>query len=334
VAEPAPLLLAVEQFRAALLRNDAQALNRLIDAYLRAYSRIGGSLDALLLQIGEEAITGGQLIRLERYKALMKQVGEELLGLQALTINEAERAAQLGITLGQDHARRLIAGAYGRPEIAGAFNVLPKGAVESVLGFLQPEAQLYKRLRLIAPNAASLVADAIGSGVAMGFNPRKTAGLVQDAFGGGLTDALRQVRTVQLYSYREANRATFLANSDVVTSWIWHAHLGDARTCMSCIAMHGTEHPLSEALDDHWNGRCAMVPKVPGFDSPVTETGIEWYEKQDEARQKQHMGPEKWAAWKEGAFGLSDIPVVKPDRVYGHMRVERSLKDLLAENEK
>jgi hypothetical protein len=327
-----PLLDAVARFRAELLRQDVQALGRLMDAYGRAYARLGYAVDALLLEIGDQAMTAGQVMRMERYKALMKQTGDELLGFQALTINEAEKAAQLGIQLGSRHGRELISyTATGTPQIAGAFNVLPRDAIQSVLGFLQPDAQLYKRLRLIAPNTASLVSDAITSGVAMGFNPRKTAAIIQDAFGNGLTDALRQVRTVQLYSYREANRATFLVNADVVEGWIWHAHLGDTRTCMSCIAMHGTEHPLTESLNDHYNGRCAMVPKVPGYDNPVKESGQEWFEKQSETRQKEHMSDAKWEAWKEGKFGLSDMPVDKNDRVYGMMKTEQSLKALIGE---
>jgi hypothetical protein len=327
--DPSPLLQAVEAFRAALLRNDAQALAKLIDAYKRAYSRLGGSIDALMLQIGDKPMTAGQVMRMERYKSLMQQVGEELMGFQAMSINEAERAAQLGIQLGQNHARQLMAYTVGRPEIAAQFNVLPKGAIETVLGFLQPEGQLYKRLRLIAPHTAELVADAITSGVAMGFNPRKTAAIIQDAFGAGLTDALRQVRTVQLYSYREANRATYMANADVVEGWIWSAHLGDSRTCMSCVAMHGTEHPLTEALNDHYNGRCAMIPMVKGWDNPITETGQEWFEKQPEAKQRAMMGPGKLAAWQEGKFDFSALTTTQTDRVYRDMRVETPLKDLV-----
>jgi hypothetical protein len=332
--DPSLLLPLVERFRADLLRRDAQALGRLIDAYKRAYSRLGGSLDALMLEIGENTMTAGQLHRMARYKSLMQQVGEELAGFQSLTANEAERAAQLGVQIGQQHARQLMTVATleaGQARALASFNVLPKGAIESVLGFLQPEGQLYQRLRLIAPNTASLVADAITSGIAMGYNPRKTAAIVRDAFGAGLTDALRQVRTVQLYSYREANRATYIANQDVVSGWIWSAHLGDTRTCMSCVAMHGTEHPLSEPLNDHWNGRCAMIPIVPGYDNPIKESGQEWFERQSEGRQREQMGAAKFEAWQDGKFEFSALSVNKQDRIYGEMRTEQSLKALVGE---
>ena len=37
----------------------------------------------------------GGLAKLARYKALMTQLGNELMGLQALTTNEVERAVEL-----------------------------------------------------------------------------------------------------------------------------------------------------------------------------------------------------------------------------------------------
>ena len=39
----------------------------------------------------------------------------------------------------------------------------------------------------------------------------------------------------------------------------------DDRVCCSCLALHGTEFPLDETLDDHPNGRCAMIPVTPSW---------------------------------------------------------------------
>jgi len=327
---PDPLLTTVEQYRAALAAREAQAFGRLVDAYRRAYSRVATALDALLLQIGDNPPTRGQLVRMERYKSLVRQIADELQGFQSLTVNEVELAAELGVQLGVKDARNLLSVAViGDGRIAAGFNALHAEAVKELLGFLSPEGKLYQRLRLIAPNTASLVSDAIVSGVTLGFNPRKTASIVRDAFGNGLTDALRQVRTVQLYSYREANRATYIANSDVVSGWIWHAEMG-SRTCMSCVAQHGTIHPLSETLNDHWNGRCAMVPLVRGFEPVINEgDGRQWFEQQSEARQREMMGPGKYDAWKAGKFDFSQLTTQTDDRVYGTMRIEQTLQALV-----
>ena len=325
---PSPVLQAADAYRIQLLAKDAQALNRLIDAYKRSYSRLLSAVDALTLQIGQDAPTAGQVIRLQRYKSLMAQVAEELSGLQSLTRNEIELATELGIDLGSKQARELLSYVVtGTPSIAGQFNALPRGVIQQLLGFLAPDGPLYKRLMTLAPYNASLVSDAITSGVALGFNPRKIAALVRDAFGGGLTDALRFVRTAQLWSYREASRATYTVND--VQEWIWHAELGP-RTCPSCLAMHGTRHPMSETLNDHHNGRCAMIPVVEGFPTVVEPgEGEAWLRDQPESVQRQILGKGKFEAWRDGGTPFADLTTVRNDPVYGPMRVEAPLWQFL-----
>jgi hypothetical protein len=326
-----PVLAALEQYRRQLEAADLKQLNRLIDNYSRSWTRLEALLNSLLLEIGENTPTSGQLARMERYQALMEQITTELIGLQTLTGNEIEIAGSSGVALGAQHATELISTTVtGTAQIAGAFNRLPTAAIETLLGFLDPAGPLYARLSLLAPTVTQWVADAIAQGVTLGYNPRKIARLVQDAFGRGLTDALRFVRTAQLWSYREANRATFIANGDVVTGWVWHSAL-DSRTCGSCIAMHGTEHTNDEVCADHHNGRCAMVPLVKGYANPVEENGIDWFGKQPESVQRQLLGNGKYEAWKAGRFDLSQLTTEHDDPVYGLMRVEQSLKALLGE---
>jgi hypothetical protein len=328
---PSPVIVAANRYRAQLAAKDAQALGRLIDAYRRAYSRLSSAVDALVLQIGDSEPTRGQVIRMARYKSLMGQTIDELQGFSALTRNEMERAAELGITLGEQHARELASiTVAGDTRLAAGFNRLPKETIQQLLGFLDPSGPLYARLGELAPHTASLVSDAIVSGVAMGKNPTVIANIVRDAFGNGLTDALRFARTVQLYSYRESSRASYVANSDIVTGWYWGAELGPD-TCMSCIAMHGTFHTLDETLNDHHNGRCAMIPAVKGFDSPLTEGGQEWFDKQSEATQRAMMGPGKLEAYQGGKFEFSALTATSNNDVYGEMRTEAALKDLVSQ---
>jgi hypothetical protein len=326
-----PVLEAAARYRAQLAAKDAQALSRLIDAYRRSYRRMVTGLDALLLSIGDDAPTRGQLVRMERYRALIGQVAEELRDLQALTKREVEQAAELGIRLGEQHGRELISiTATGGTEIAARFHVLPKGTIEQLLGFLEPDGALYRRLSMLAPSAADAVSEALVGGVTIGKNPAVIARSVQSAFGQGLTDALRFVRTVQLWSYREANRASYVANSDVVMGWVWHAELGP-RTCASCFANHGRVYPLSQPLNDHHNGRCAAVPLVKGFENPVTQSGEEWFKAQPEAFQRQVLGTGKFDAWQAGRFEFSALSTTHTDAVYGPMRVETPLRELVGE---
>ena len=154
------------------------------------------------------------------------------------------------------------------------------------------------------------------------------AGIIRDELGGGLTDALRMTRTVQIYSYREASRASMVANQDVLEGWVWHAHFDD-RVCMSCVVMHGSIHPIGETLNDHHNGRCVAMPLVIGFENPITQSGAEWFQGQSEATQRALMGPGKFKAWREGRISLEQLTYEREDDVYGLMRGEPSLRSLL-----
>ena len=140
--------------------------------------------------------------------------------------------------------------------------------------------------------------------------------------------------------YRLMIARAYQANGDVVKGWVWHSAL-DRRTCMACVAMHGTFHSLDERLDDHVSGRCAMMPITrsweelgfPGIPEtrPRIEPGTEWFARQTEDVQREMMGPGKYAAWKAGAFDFKDLVGQTRDPRWGTIRHERSLRDILGD---
>lgn len=325
----APLIEFADEFFAQAAARDARALNALIRHYSQSLSRLEIMLESLLAQIGDSRPTVSQLRQVARYRQLIAYVSTELVGLQAQTANAIQEEIIRNARLGAAHARQLIsAAATGSPALAGSFASLPGDAVQAIVAFFAPGSPLYERLQLLAPTAADWVARMIKLGITQGHNPRRIAAAVQSAFGRGLTDALRFVRTAQLYAYRMANHATYAANSDVVEGWIWYAHLGP-RTCASCLAMHGTFHPLHERLSDHHNGRCAPVPQVRGYDNPVTMTGEDWLAQQPRQTQLEVLGRGKWELWQQGELDFKSLTTVENDDVYGPMRVETPLQRLI-----
>jgi len=78
-----------------------------------------------------------------------------------------------------------------------------------------------------------------------------------------------------------------------------------------------------------------MIPIVPmaksiGIAEPDIPPGEEVFSRTfDEAAQREIMGPAKWEAWKAGKFKFSDLSRAYTDKVYGTMRGEPSLKELL-----
>ena len=205
--------------------------------------------------------------------------------------------------------------------------IVTPSAVEILRNYLAEDGELYKRIGLWAGQSTDAVINAILDGVGLGQNPKKIAGLIYKALGLSLQDAVRTTRTVQLWSYREATRANYIANSDIIKGWIWYATLDD-RVCMSCVNMHGTLHSLTEPLNDHYNGRCTMLP-YPQSEQIIQQTGQEWFDSLSEEQKEASMGKGRYQAYKDGLFSFDQLSRELSDPVYGLMRTETPLKELL-----
>lgn len=322
------VLTLAAQYRAALLRQDTAALARLVAAYAGIARRLEGAMDALAMELAalSPPPTRGQVMRMARYRALLAQVADELARYQAFAGVEMSTAARAAIDLAQRHARGLVAAQAG---IGVRWNRLPTDAIEALLGFLDPSGPLFARLERLAPFTAERVSAAILENIALGLGPRQWAGKLRDVLGGSLTSSLSMARTVQIKSYQEATRANYVANADVVNGWIWMAEL-DADVCMSCAAMHGSLHSNDETLNDHHQGRCAMLPNVVDTERAIPEgAGQAWFDALPEAEQRALMGAAKHDAYAAGKFDFSAQSGTRQDDVYGEMRVETPLKELV-----
>ena len=174
--------------------------------------------------------------------------------------------------------------------------------------------QITSRMWVLSDEATEAMRRRLIQGVAAGRNPRDTARLmvadVQDAFDGGLARAQVISRTETIDAYRTGAKAHHEANSDVLQGWVWLANLS-ARTCPSCVAMHGTEHDLDEPGPlDHPQGRCSRMPLVkpelvPNAPKPVIESGPEWLARQPEGVQRSVLGPRRFEAWQDGNYPAS-----------------------------
>lgn len=296
-----------------------------LEAIARAYSimwdRLQGDTDALMFAIEElDDPSQSEIKQLPEYKRLMRRTEEELDRFNTYLAIAIGAAALAAITLGMQHSQALVAASGVN------FAGLDASVMKPLLDYLREDGPLYQRLALITDGTIDRVIASIMDGVASGFNPQKIARGIQDAFGGGLTDALRNMRTVQLYSYRDAARANYMA-SGVVEKWQWWAEL-DGLTCMSCIAEHGTLHDLNEQLAGHYNCRCAAVPYIEGLSEPV-QSGADWFNSLSDEQQAAQMGKEYHAAYKDGAFTLNDMIKPVENEIYGKMNQVTPLWELL-----
>lgn len=344
-----PVIEAAERFRTQLLNMERQQAVRYVRAYGQIVQELGGMIEALAAELATmEEPKAWKVARLARWRSLRAQIVADIDRFGAFVDTDLQTQIGQQVALGLQHAEQLTLA--GLPdELAAAlrtqWNRLPSEAVIRLMGFLAPGSPLRDALvTQLGEAVASQVERRLLLGIALGWNPRKIASMISRELGQGLTWALRTARTAQLWAYREASRASYVANSDIVEGWIWHAKLGDGRTCMSCIAQHGTLHEPGEVLNDHHNGRCAMVPVTVSWESlglrglpdtrPQVQSGRDWFASLSEAEQRQYMGAAMWRAWQAGKVNWDDLSREHDDPVYGLMRVMPSLKELLGDGAK
>jgi SPP1 gp7 family putative phage head morphogenesis protein len=320
------LFALIEKQHIEINKHDLATINRIINAYGQIYQRLMPYIRNIefLIQLNE-GMTVAALKRSAEYSALINFINRELADFIGFAKVELDTANTTAVQIAVAHVNDFFNTLGIRPEIvtADAANVL--------INYLDPEGELVKRIGMWAPHVVDEVIQSLVQGINLGRNPRVIASDLRKAFGVGLTDALRTARTAQIYAYREATRLNYIANSDVVKGWIWFAVLNDDRTCMSCRAMHGTVHPLTEVLNDHYCGRCSELPYIEGVNYGL-EDGEEHFNGLSESKQIELMGRGRWEAYKSGKFQFSQLSKIYDDPVYGDMRGETPLKDLLNEH--
>ena len=325
---PEELQRLADRIRANLIKLQNESMVDLARVYRTNLRQFDSDIELLSSKIAEGA-TKADIQKLREYRRLITESTQALKDYQAyMTLNlrnEADRFIKLGV----DDARALLTSQLG---VFGlTFNMLRPEQLAALGDYVLPGKPLYNRLQLLAPSTVDGVVQSILDLVGKGFNPKVIAHRITNAFGMGLSDSMRMMRTVQIYSYRDASHANYANNSDVVDGWIWTAKL-DGATCMSCVAQHGSFHPVTERLNDHHNGRCVAIP-VTKLSKPFIEEGAgkSWFNAQPEGAQKQMMGAGKYEAWKAGKFDFNQLTKENKNDVFGLMKTEASLKDLIHE---
>jgi len=343
--DPTPLILELSnQFRAQLLARERRAATALVRMYGVGWQRLQGDIRTLQSEIDAQRAAGvelsaGRIFRLERMQAIQAQVEREMATFAEFADSTISAGQREAIAAGERNAHALVQAAFPRDaEITINFARMPREAVEQMVGFLQDGSPLRDLLVEAVADLADDFGETMATGLAAGWNPRKLAREIRAQYGMGLTRALRISRTEQLRAYREATRNTYKENSHVVREWERHASADD-RTCMACVMLDGKRYELAEAMDDHIQGRCAMLPITKTYrelgidvDEPdfKRELASDWFQRQDEATQRKMMGT-LYDPWKAGDFKLEDIPKQVENKTWGNSWVPSSLKELVGD---
>jgi SPP1 gp7 family putative phage head morphogenesis protein len=261
----------INEYLKQLRRRERLAEQALEDAHANTLATIRPVLDKLYDEMVEKLATGDKIPlhwlyeaqRLESIRQLIAGRISQFAAMAMLSTGQLIRdMAQLGIRAGL--ALLNITVPRG---VSWSFGVPSVDAIKRLVGAMQEGSPLAKLFRGFGAEAAKKVAHALITGVTLGWNPRRIAPLVQQALDISRHRALTISRNESLRAYKDAGQETYKANRDVVDKWVWHSAL-NGRTCVACIAMHGTEHDLDEHLNGHVNcipaGAIVSGPRVIG----------------------------------------------------------------------
>ena len=341
-------LAAAAEFRRQLLRRELETTARLVRAYAAAHARMRESLVALTADIevaraAGQVVSPGWLMQQARYQSFLRVCEAEMMQFTASLPGIVGPGTFAALEIGIEEAAALTdAALFGLPPdiragLRASWMTPHTGAVKEAMGFLSPGSPVWNSLEGYDLVMRQQIEDVVTHSLMMGYNPKRWADELRLVTGRGLDWAINWTRTLQLNAYREASRRTYLENQNVVKGWWWSSAL-DNRTCLGCIEMHGTWHPLSEPLNDHHRGRCGPIPDVLSYadlgltvdEEPFAmRRGEDWFNAQPQSVQMQMMGPGKYDAWKNGLFDFSQLVRQYNDPVWGSMRGETPLKWLV-----
>lgn len=331
--------LAVGQrFRESLRRlTDDQVLD-LTRAWVEAWDELSpGIQDSLVSMVQEypEGALSTAVARDHRVILALDQTEDRLRELNAYTVGVVTGEVPTVVSTTTDAQWRSWLSQLpqrGAATIAGeiGFATATAAALDQIVA--RTTERINARSLALSQDSREALKRNLVRGIAEGVNPREVGRRMtrdlEGAFNGGLARATRFARTEMLDVHREASRANRIANP-AVTGWVWTANL-DARTCISCIEMHGTEFPVDQfGPEDHPNGRCSATDKlaswqdlgldlditIPGEAEDVVPDARAWFENLTEESQREILGPTRFAQWQTGSleWGSFSQRVETPD---------------------
>jgi len=339
---PSDAQKAVETFRQRVATLENRATMDVIRAYRPVFTRLQRDTRALVVIAQEQGLKPWQVMRMKRLRDLERQylrnvsqfadtVGDSLTGHQRAAVGLARDATRQTVAQGIPNGVTMA----NLANIGLGWNELPDDAFQNFVGIAGDGAPLGDLLRESVAGDVPRVKEAIGEGIALGKGPRETAELVRVAGGMPLSRALVITRTETNRAYREATRLQYANNSQVVKGYRRNCAKDDT-TCLACIALDGELYALDEPLNEHPNGRCALIPEVIdyhdlGLDMPETPrppNARDWLSNQSEDVQRNILGDTRFDAWKSGDIQLNQLASVKRNPVWGDTAVVRPIRDI------
>jgi len=305
-----------------LTRVTDQQARTLVAAWVDAWDEIAPDLNAVLLEmlVSGDKVTRAQLLRSIRLRRALALVADQLETLaQDAGVLITGDLRQVIDTAGAAQASVIdsqLPVNFMAPEDVSSWSRIDERQITAIVE--RSTQQITSLTKPLSAEAYAAVRRELIRGVAAGTNPRDTARRIvsraEGRFNGGLTRALTIARTETLDAHRAAAELGQSAHADVLGGWTWLASL-TTRTCSSCLAQHGTVHPLTESgPHDHQQGRCSRLPTTKswaelGFPNLVEPPSLipdagAFFDGLEVADQKAILGSKGFEAWSRGNFPM------------------------------
>jgi len=273
----------VARQRAKLLRIERETTDALEAAHARLVADMQREIGALEREIAAaqgagETVNAMWLLRGGRLSGLLSSIRERVADYGATAERLVTRGQRAMASAGADAAGDALAEATDpiaeRLAAAGlnplAFDRVPVEALDALAGRMHMNgARLATLFDGFGAEAVSKARGLLYLATALGNNPTDIATLLSKALNISRNRAMAIARTEMMGAYRDATLATYRANQDVCTGWVWVAAAG---ACPICVDLDGSEHGLDEDFDGaHVNCRCTCTPLTRSYDDILAD---------------------------------------------------------------
>lgn len=330
-APESQVVTTLRQYRELLEARELDAMRRMAASWLEVERRLEADILVLALEIERrvkagEVVTQQMIWKAEQYKVVKGKLQDEIKRWNRNQLIPQIEASQRDFgMLGIEAARDAIVVSYGGGITAPMFPVLNRAAVEAMVGLLGNGSPLNTLLKQDYPDAIEGLTNALINGMARGLGPGTVAKEMANGMGMGLDRAMLISRTEINRAYRQANIQSY-RESNVVSGYM--RLVKKATACMACLMLDGQKFENKDDFSDHPAGKCIALPLCIGVAPPTWQKGPEWFKGLSPEEQRAKMGSDKFDAWKDGEFKLSDLAQMKHSAVWGDSPRVPSLAEL------
>jgi hypothetical protein len=315
-------LIATRRSRTEVDATLDDVTRNLTAAWVKAWDELAPVFDRAFRDLvseasGDRVASRARIRKDERIQFAMGSVSRSLTHLMASTRAETLDSVQVVIKVGNESQLAIIAAQLPK----GYPHLTESRSSDLADVFTRTSRRIAALTRAIPGRVDRAMRNTIARLAMARIRPGSAQAMLSSteaAFNAGLAQALTISRTEALDAYRAASSIGRDINADVLRGWVWISRL-DRRTCASCFAMHGSEHPLDESgPDDHQRGRCVGAPltktwKELGIDIGMEEpeslisSGLTVFRAMPRESQLQVLGPARLELLDRGEIEWGDL---------------------------